>query len=427
MSGKLKKPKFTGMKIYCNACKRDNPTCKHYDDHHYRVRLHVKGSKSDVRSKKLNSRNYDEAVDEAIAFKKEMISKNYQAAFKSRVKDDSKIPVRHTLVSMILKYDSYLAGKHELVHLRKEVSDEHRKQIIRFCSYFCDVVKKTDNISRMPIEEVSPHHVAAFYSWAEKEYAPRYFNKMMAAMKAFFDFIITVERVKMENPFGVYVTKQVQKGQIQTLTKGDFKAILEAVDNADPIAYHSNGLKRNMSEPYLKDAFKLFLLTGGRREEVVELKWSDLMMTIQKVWFFQVDNLKVTKQKRTKNLNASTPTKFFPVNADLLQLLKELGLDEFSGQDRYIFYPDRTIATKTLMDKISKAFTHYRKAAGITKDVSLDELRKTYLTWMNAVMNKDTKILSSHSTSDVLDRHYIDPTIISAVEKAALEFRVFGA
>lgn len=426
MSGKLKKPKYTGMKIYCNACKRDNPTCKHYDDHHYRIRLHIKGSKSDVRSKKLNSRNYDEAVYEAIAFKKEMVSTNYQVPYKSRVKAESTRPVRHTLVSMVLKYDTYLAGKHELVHLRKEVSDEHRKEATRFCSYFCDSVKKTDDISRMPIEEVSSNHVAAFYSWAEKEYGPRYFNKMMAAMKAFFDFVITVERVKMDNPFSVYVTKQVQKGKIQTLTKDEFKAILEAVDKADPIAYYSNGLKRIMYEPYLKDAFKLFLLTGGRREEVVELRWSDLMMTMQGVWFFQVENLKVTKQKRTKNLNAPTPTKFFPVNADLLQLLKELGQDEFNGQDRYIFYPDRTIATKTLMDKISKAFTHYRKAAGITKDVSLDELRKTYLTWMNVAMNKDTKILSSHATSDVLERHYLDPTIISVLEKAALDFSVFG-
>ncbi|RYZ84457.1 MAG: hypothetical protein EOP04_17950 [Proteobacteria bacterium] len=427
MSGKLKKPKFTGMKIYCNACKRDNPTCKHYDDHHYRVRLHVKGSKSDVRSKKLNSRNYDEAVDEAIAFKKEMIYTNYQAANKSRVKGDSKIPVRHTLVSMILKYDTYLAGRHELVHLRKEVSDAHRKEAIRCCSYFSDSIKKTENLLRMPVEQVSQHHVAAFYSWAEKEYAPRTFNKMMAAIKAFFDFIISVEKVKMENPFGVYVTKQVQKGQIQTLTKDEFQSILEAVDNADPIAFHSNGQKRNMFEPYLKDAFKLFALTGGRREEVVELKWSDLMMSMQGVWFFQVENLKVTKQKRTKNHNTATKPKFFPVNSDLLQLLKELGQDEFNGQDRYIFYPERSIVTKTIMDKISKAFTHYRKAAGITKKVSLDELRKTYLTWLNAVLNKDTRILSSHASDAVLKNHYLDPTIISVLEKTALELKIFGA
>ncbi len=426
MSGKLKKPKFTGMKIYCNSCKRDNPTCKHYDDQHYRMRLHVKGSKSDVRSKKLCSRDYDEAVDEAIAFKKEMISTNYQVAYKSRVKTESTITVRHTLVSMILKYDNYLAGKHELVHLRKEVSDAHRKETIRFCSYFCDSVKKTENIARMSIERVSQHHVASFYSWAEKEYAPRTFNKMMAAMKTFFDFITTIEKVKMENPFGVYVTKGVVRNQIQTLSKDEFNAILDSIDTADPIAYFDKGVKKNMFELYLKDAFKLFLLTGGRREEVVELKWSDLMLSMQGVWFFQVENRKVKKQKKAKNLNALTPAKFFPVNADLLQLLKDLGLDEFKGQDRYIIAPDRTVLTETIMDKISKAFTHYRKAAGITKGISLDELRKTYLTWMNAVMNKDTKILSSHANSDVLDRHYLDPTVLSVVEKAALELSIFG-
>jgi hypothetical protein len=79
--------------------------------------------------------------------------------------------------------------------------------------------------------------------------------------------------------------------------------------------------------------------------------------------------------------------------------------------------------TETMMDKISKAFTHYRKAAGIVKEISLDELRKTYLTWMNAIMNKDTKILSSHATLDILERHCLDPTILSVVEKAALNFK----
>ncbi|NMH28055.1 tyrosine-type recombinase/integrase [Flavobacterium silvaticum] len=426
MSGKLKKPKFTGMKIYCNTCKRDNPTCKHHDSHVYRVRLHVKGSTKGVKVKTLLSRDYDEAVDEAIAFKKEMVSVNYQPEYKPKERT-STVQTIQTLVSGILKYDQYLNGKHELVHLRKEVGDAHRKETIRFCTYFCDAVKKIDNVTLLPISEISQHHVAAFYSWAEKEYAPRTFNKMMAAMKGFFDFIVAVEKIKMENPFAVYVTKEVGKQNIQTLSKTEFEAVLEAVDNASPIFNMKTGEKKTMFYPYLKNAFKLFLLTGGRREEVVDLKWSDLMITVQDVRFFQVANGKVEKQKRSKNLHGATANKFFPVNADLMELLTELGYEEFKGQDKFIIAPERTVSSKTIMDRVSKAFTHYRKEAGITKEVSLDELRKTYLTWMNTIMNKDTKILSSHSNQEVLNNHYIDPTVLSAVEKANLEFRIFAS
>jgi len=31
-----------------------------------------------------------------------------------------------------------------------------------------------------------------------------------------------------------------------------------------------------MYRSYLKNGFKLFLLTGGRREEIVDLKWNDI-------------------------------------------------------------------------------------------------------------------------------------------------------
>jgi hypothetical protein len=34
--------------------------------------------------------------------------------------------------------------------------------------------------------------------------------------------------------------------------------------------------------------------------------------------------------------------------------------------------------------------------------------------------------VTSHSSIQVLQEHYIDPTIVSAIEKTALEVRIFG-
>ena len=41
-------------------------------------------------------------------------------------------------------------------------------------------------------------------------------------------------------------------------------------------------------------------------------------------------------------------------------------------------------------------------------------------------MLKDTRILSSYASSDVLDKYYLDPLILNAVEKGALEIKIFG-
>ena len=79
------------------------------------------------------------------------------------------------------------------------------------------------------------------------------------------------------------------------------------------------------------------------------------------------------------------------------------------------------------MDRLSKSFTHYKKGAGIEKDISFKNLRKTYITWVNQAMGNQTGVLTSHSTNEVLEKFYLDPKVLSAVEKGALEIKIFGS
>lgn len=47
-----------------------------------------------------------------------------------------------------------------------------------------------------------------------------------------------------------------------------------------------------MKFPYLKEGFKLFLLTGGRREEIVDLKWVDIYQSENGTYFFMISKKK---------------------------------------------------------------------------------------------------------------------------------------
>jgi len=96
------------------------------------------------------------------------------------------------------------------------------------------------------------------------------------------------------------------------------------------------------------------------------------------------------------------------------------------GTDEYILYPNRTSTTKTIMTDLSRGFSHYKDGAGIKKDISLSNLRKTYLTWHHQVLGDDTGLVSSHSTTQVLEKYYLDPKVLTAVEISALKVRVFG-
>ncbi|MBD0725367.1 hypothetical protein B6A10_09270 [Flavobacterium sp. L1I52] len=413
----LPKNKYKGIKIYCKECKVDNPKCKHFERFSYKVRVHVPGTQRSVKSKILKSKVYSEAVIEAINFEKHLKETNYQT-----IVVDSTQGNDYSVVDSVIKYNHYLNGDSEYAQFKKNITDEHRKELIRFCKYFVKTLKKNKNIETTRIIDVSRQDVSNFYTWAENHYSPKTFNKCMNGVKGFFDFLIDIEEIEMKNPFRKYSRKQVGKSNIDTVTREEFSAILKAVDTYSPfMVLGGRGERKNMFKSYLKDGFRLFLLTGGRREEIVDLRWSDIYVSVSGVKFFRIQNLKV---ERSRNIDGLY--KYIPINSDLFDLLVEMGYDEKKQSENYILLPDRKVQSKTIMDALSKSFTHYKNGAGIKKDISLKSLRKTYISWVHQVMQKETGLLTSHSTEKVLESYYIDPQILSVVEKGAIEIKIFG-
>lgn len=413
----LPKKAYRGIKIYCKKCKIDNPKCNHLESFIYRVRVHVPGTTKGIKSKMLKSKIYSDAVLEAINFEKYLKSTNFQT-----LAVDSTEGNDYSVVDSIIKYNHYLNGQSEYAQFKKNVTDEHRKEMIRFCKYFAQTLKKNKNIELTRIKDVTRLDVSNFYTWADKHYSPKTFNKCLNAVKSFFEFLIDVEEIEMKNPFRKYSRKQEQKANIDSVTKEEFSAILNAVDTSNPfLTLGGRGERKNMFKPYLKEGFRLFLLTGGRREEIVDLKWSDIYIAVSGVKFFRIQNLKVERSRNVDGLY-----KYIPINSDLFDLLVEMGYHDKIQTDDYILLPERKVQSKTIMDALSKSFTHYKNAAGIKKDISLKSLRKTYITWVHQIMQKQTGLLTSHSTSKILEEYYIDPQILSVVEKGAVEIKIFG-
>jgi integrase len=285
------------------------------------------------------------------------------------------------------------------------------------------VLKKYKNITVSRIIDVNKNDVAKFYTWSESHFGSnKSFNKCMGALKAFFKFLIEIEDVIMKNPFSGYTHKSIKRKNVETLTKSEFEAIMGAVGTTDSfIVLGGKGSKKNLYKPYLTLGFKLFLLTGLRREELINVKWCNITTSINGVKFFSLGNQKVNLQK-----NTDTYVKYVAVNEDLMDLLNELGYSQKRNTNEYIFYPNRNVSSKTIMDNLSKAFTHYRKNAGITKPISLSNLRKTYITWLNRVIGNQTGVLTSHAGEQVLKDHYIDTRVLTTIEEAALKVKIFG-
>jgi integrase len=412
----LPKNPHKGLKIYCHKCKRDNPTCKHYDIHRYKIKVHIVGGDGQKRTKVLNSMTYNDAVKEAIDFENELKATNYE---KVVVKEESN---DYSILDAVIQYQRYLAGQHKYAHKIKKVSPEYQKECMRYCKYFLDNLKEVRSLATTRIIEVNQNDVARFYLWAENHYGAKSFNKCMSALKAFFTFLIDVEEIVMKNQFAVYESKSVIMKDVTTLTKDEFQIIIDSVGVVNQYQILGGKCKRkNMYKTYLVDGFKLFLLTGGRREDVVELRWSDIFISIEGIRFFKIANKKVNRIRKSEEYN-----KYIPINDDLFELLLKLGYEIKKNTSDYILFPERTVKAKTIMDVLSKSFSHYVKESGVEKDITLKNLRKTYISWMYRVMGKDTGLLTSHSGEKILKDHYIDSTFLSKIEEASLKIRVFN-
>ncbi|OXA71099.1 hypothetical protein B0A67_12555 [Flavobacterium aquidurense] len=415
---KLKLPKnpHKGIKVYCHRCKRDNPTCNHYDIHRYKVKIHVIGGEGKKRTKVLNSKKYNDAVKEAIDFENEIKASNYEKIIVKEEGND------YSVLDAVIQYQRYLSGQHKYVHKIKRVSPEYQKECMRYCKFFLDSLKEVRNLVDTRIIEVNQNDVARFYLWAENHYGAKSFNKCMSALKAFFAFLIDVEEIVMKNQFAVYESKSVVMKDVTALTKEEFQGIIDSIGVVSPFQIlGGRGERKNMYKSYLVQGFKLFLLTGGRREDVVELRWCNMFATIEGVRFFKIANKKVNRIRKTGEYN-----KYMPINDDLFELLLEMGYETKKNTDDYILFPERNVKAKTIMDALSKSFSHYVKESGVEKNVSLKNLRKTYITWMHRAIGKNTGLLTSHSGEKVLKDHYIDSTVLTALEEATLRIRVFG-
>ena len=417
----LPKKPHKGLRIFCKVCRINTTKCKHFDSLVYRAIIKVPGSGGCVRTKMLVATNYNEAVKEIIDYRKELEYNNFETV---EIKPDDGND--YNVIGAIVKYNQYLSGESDYAHLKKNISDEYRDELIRYCKAFAKNLKTTRNIERMRIKDVSKKDVSNFYSYAKTIYHPNTFNKCLNGLKGFFNYLIKIEDLKIKNPFELFVPEQLPDKNIQTLSKDEFEAVLNAIDTYDKTMTYQNdkgeSIKKTMYFPWLKEGFKLCLLVGCRREEIVDLKWSDIFVAESGVKFFLLENLKVNRIKKGKKAKM----KHIPINADLEQLLVELGINEKKNSSDYILFPKRDCTTKTIMDRLSRSFTHYKNGAGITKDISQKNLRKTYITWVNQVMGNQTGIITSQS-NQVIDKYYLDPKVLTAIERGALEIKVFGS
>jgi integrase len=405
----------------CGKDKTKFSYCQFFKMHRFKVKVFIPGSGGKYRTKNLNITNYSQAVSAAISFEKEvkLSYHNLNSSLKIYGKEI-------LLLEAQAEYKNYLLNVNVPAHQKRERTKKYIKEIEYCLNLFNKALTENRvNISKLKVNSVKDGHIGIFHTYLleKMSYSAVSYNNKMQYLKSFFTWSIQEFRIDVNNPFNkVRRRKSVLKKEIITLV--EYEELLEIISpklGFQTIQGKNRTYRKQRYKSYLKDGIELGLYTGARREEIIQLKWNMIHIENDIPIFIEVRNFKVERQKGD-GYNANVAPKIIPVIKNLYDLLLRMGYKEKVGSDEYILFPERNITIDVLKDNLSRGFSHFYNLLNIGKDLQFKHLRKTYLTYLEMTMKDDAGFLSSHTSKEVLRRHYINENVVL---KAMREVEIF--
>lgn len=428
-----KSKRVTGLYTYCNSCKqyttkgvcnkskKSISTCKSKEKHVFKLLITVPNTDGkQMKSRTLKTKDLDQAILLAFDFRKELEATNYKTVLSVPVKREHP----NVLVDCMAMYIGFLNNVGIEEHLIKKRTKAHIKEVSRVFKRFCASLKKTGyNYKAIKVEQISLREVGEFHRFLlnDLEYANKTYNKMMACMRQFYAWLISKRNYELKNPFEGVARRKVIKVQ-NTISKIEFEELLSVIKPSNTALILKSGAKRYFYKDWLNAVFKMALETGLRREELVELRWDFINWENDRPIYFKIPNFKVNRLYGIDGEQESQ-YKLVPITKGVLSVLNnELDLKSKKSSKEYLFDSDKIMKRTTMCDFLSKAFGHFWSLVKSERKLTLNDLRNTYISNLYKMYGEKTKVVTDHSSIDVIEKHYLDRTLLMDV---AAKFSVF--
>lgn len=403
-----------GIKVKCLKCKwqlgngkcyqdeeniKSISKCDNKDQHRYNLVVCIPNTNA-RRMKALKTRDFDVALEEMKLFRQELKINKYQKPEIGNMEIQ-----RTTILALAMEYLDTLSGintRAQLVRIRSTSHvNDNRRVIERFGLSLKD---KGYNLEILDLKDITDAEVELYHHYLLDELGlgETTYNRSFIIMKAFFNWVIKVKEYKISNPFShVKLTFKTKEKTI--ITKTEFDKLIESITHENGTT-HKHNESRNYYKAWLPIAFRLALQTGTRAEELVELKWSDMVELEDGIRVFKIQNLKVNRIQTGKDEGANV--RYIPITQGLKDLLIELGMKDKEGTTQYVLEREPNHSTKYVMQLISRAFGHFITNA-TSRKIEFKDLRKTYITKLTMALGSEAKMYTGHSNDEVIKQHYL--------------------
>ena len=421
----------SGIIIYCNRCdKTVTDICKesgkllkkclYGEFHRFKATFYGKDGKRQNRI--LESRDYHEAVLEKRRIENE-IKEDRLGINKKGIQERKQDNTPKLLIHCFARYISYLNNEGVPIHLQKERSIGHRKDVERNLKLVIEcLVENGHDPDEFTIDDLNDNVIGELHKFLEKKnYSPRSFNKILSYGVTFSKWF-SEEHYTIRNWFARGNRKEVISNP-QGISQEWYEALLLKIDRerGKKVDMTASKGKRYLYREWLADGIKLGLETGRRREEIISMKWNDIVVDKNDTpLYIKVEDIKVN---RIQHKQQNKKVIYVPVTESLQQLLVELNYNKKKNSDEYILAPEIiNNRVKNISDGLSRGFTHYFDKLETGKKLTYKSLRKSYITNLKLHMGDPESITGHSRGSSVVENFYLDKAQIAI---AMRDFKVF--
>jgi integrase len=419
----LKYKKFAGLHIVCKKCNKlievtsaPYKGCNHpFERQKYKAIIKANGGR---KTRDLKSFEYDDAIKELLDFKNEL--ENPIKLSVTPIKQETKPEL---LTDCIIMYSDWLENVDVPKHQQRVRSNDYIKTTVRYVLNFSDfLIANKFNLNKFTIYDLNDEIIGKYYEHLEKiSKSASTYNSNTKAMKSFNTYLINKKKYLIPNFFIDVKLKYVNTNPI-SVQDNDFIKILNTISKEDSILVFKSGARKNMFKPYTRHGIELVAYTGMRIEETMILKYSDIVVNSQgKIEYLVGTDLKFD---RAHNWNSTKEPKkvLIPITRELEDLLNRLDYKNYLGCDRYLIANDENIKRKTIADQLSDSFSFYKKKAGISSNITLKHLRKTFLTKLHT-QTGFVESMGYQRSARVTLGNYIDKTaVVKKVNEMGFSF-----
>lgn len=409
-----RKNKSELIHVKCNVCKKwitnGIKKCKHPEKQRYYAKVTIPGTDSRSITKQLNTRDYSEALMLALEFKKELKDNNFRKVRDNLDVNTTDNPV--TLREHMAEYLAYLnlEGVWAAMGSRSR-SKGHQNNVKKiFKNFIISIEKNGYSKYTFKPEDLTLAIVREFLKHINSLHiSDRYYNMHLSCMTTLYNFLNKKVHLEIVNYF-ISFSKQSVYSNPKSASKEDIEELLNVITPENGEYQHSSGKERNYYRPWLKHFVQVAYFIGARREDLVNLKYTDIIEDKNgEPFIINVQNRKSQRNRDSKNKSEIEHVRIIPsgIFPAFKKVLYDMGYDSYKNKDLYLFDIDETMNRETLTKFISKAVSHFFKKT-TNSDLRFKNFRKTFATQIDLQLNGDADILVDHSDRKVTEKHYID-------------------